>query len=192
LDIERGEVRPRSSGEAEPNPYPLGVTEPTPRGSGEAECIPQPSGEAETSLQPLGEAELSRRRQTERRPALCPRVRRGWPKGIGQDGGQPFALGRGGAGPKASGETEAGPLPSGEAGLAQRRRARRRPALCPRGPLPSGEAGLVQRRRARWNLTFVIRARNAAAPSSVLKFLTFDGSWFHLLGYPGIRSPTPP
>ena len=123
MDIKRGEVRPRSSGEAEPSPYPLGVTEPTPRGSGEAECIPQPSGEAET------------------------------------------ALGRGRAGPKASGETEA-------------------------SPLPSGEAGLVQRRRARRNLSFVIRARNAAALLSIQKFLTFDGYWFHLLGYPGIRSPT--
>jgi len=56
--------------------------------------------------------------------------------------------------------------------------------------LPSGEVGLVQRRRARRNLTFVIRARNAAAPLSVQKFLTFDGYWFRLLGYPGIRSPT--
>ena len=105
---------------------------------------------------------------------------------------------------------EAGPLPSGEAGLAQRRRARWRPALCPRGPLPSGEAGLVQkalgeteasplpsgeaglaqRRRVRQNLTFIIWARNATAALSVQKFLTFDGYWFHLLGYPGIRSPT--
>ena len=56
--------------------------------------------------------------------------------------------------------------------------------------MPSGEAGLAQRRRARWNLTFVIRARNTAAPLSVQKFLTFDGYWFHLLGYPGIRCPT--
>ena len=56
--------------------------------------------------------------------------------------------------------------------------------------MPSGEAGLAQRRRARRNLTFVIRARNAAAPLSVQKFLTFDGYWFHLLGYPSIRSPT--
>ena len=37
---------------------------------------------------------------------------------------------------------------------------------------------------------FVIRARNAAAPLSVQKFLTFDGYWFHLLGYLGVRSPT--
>ena len=56
--------------------------------------------------------------------------------------------------------------------------------------MPSGEAGLAQRRRARLNLTFVIWARNAAAPLFVQKFLTFDGYWFHLLGYPGIRSPT--
>ena len=57
--------------------------------------------------------------------------------------------------------------------------------------MPSGEAGLAQRRRARRNLTFIIRARNAAAPLSIQKFLTFDSYWFHLLGYPGIRSPTP-
>ena len=112
------------------------------------------------------------------------------PSGVERGGVYPSALGRGGAGPKASGETEASPLPSGEAGLAQRRRARRRPSLCPQGLLPSGEAVLVQRRRARRNLTFVIRARNTAAPLSVQKFLTFDGYWFHLLGYPGIRSPT--
>ena len=49
LDIERGEVRPRSLGETESSPCPLGVTEPTPWGLGEAESIPQPSGEAELS-----------------------------------------------------------------------------------------------------------------------------------------------
>ena len=27
-------------------------------------------------------------------------------------------------------------------------------------------------------------------PLSIQKFLTFDGYWFHLLGYPSIRSPT--
>ena len=55
--------------------------------------------------------------------------------------------------------------------------------------MPSGEAGLAQRRWERQNLTFVIQARNAVVPLSVQKFLTFDGYWFHLLGYPGIRSP---
>ena len=90
---------------------------------------------------PSGEAGLAQRRRARWRLALFPRARRGWPKGVGRDGGQPFVLGRGGAGPKASGE-------------------------------------------------FVIRARNAAAPMSVQKFLTFDGYLFHLLGYPGIRSPT--
>ena len=40
LDIERGEVHPRSSGEAETSPYPLGETEPAPRGSGKAETSP--------------------------------------------------------------------------------------------------------------------------------------------------------
>ena len=28
------------------------------------------------------------------------------------------------------------------------------------------------------------------APLSIQKFLSFGGYWFHLLGYPGIRSPT--
>ena len=53
----------------------------------------------------------------------------------------------------------------------------------------SGEAELPQRRRARRNQTPVVRARNATAPLSVQKFLSFGSYWFHLLGYPGIRSP---
>ena len=73
---------------------------------GRGGAIPKASGEAETSLQPSGEAELSRRRRAERRPALCPRARRGWPKGISRDGSQPFALGQGGAGLKVSSEME--------------------------------------------------------------------------------------
>jgi len=59
LDIERGEVRPRSSSEVESSPYPLGETEPAPRGSGKAESIPQPSGEARLARKASGEAETS-------------------------------------------------------------------------------------------------------------------------------------
>ena len=67
----------------------------------------------------------------------------------------------------------------------QRRRARRRLALSPRArPCPP------QRRRARRNQTPVVQARNATAPLSVQKFLSFGSYWFHLLGYPSIRSPT--
>ena len=85
--------------------------------------------------------------------------------------------------------------PSGEAEPSLRRSGEAEPS--PRGlgemesiPKPSGEVQLAQRRRARRNQTPVIRARNVAAPLSIQKFLTFDGYWFHLLEYPGIRSPT--
>ena len=77
--------------------------------------------------------------------------------------------------PQSSGETEPAPKASGETETS---------------PEPSGEAELPQRRRARRNQTPVLRARDATAPLSVQKFLSFDGYWFHLLGYPGIRSPT--
>ena len=66
-----------------------------------------------------------------------------------------------------------------------RRRARRRLALSPRA-----RQSYLQRHRARRNQTPVIRTRDVTAPLSVQKFLTFGGYWFHLLGYPGIRSPT--
>jgi len=66
LDIGRGEVRLRTSGEAEPSFDPLGEVEPSPRGSGEAEFIPQGSGEAE--------------------PSSSRWVRRSWPTGVGRGG----------------------------------------------------------------------------------------------------------
>ena len=55
---------------------------------------------------------------------------------------------------------------------------------------PSGEVELSQRRQARRNQTPVIRTRDVTALLCVQKFLTFGGYWFHLLGYPGIRSST--
>ena len=127
---------------------------------------PLGSGEAETIPQPSGETE----------PAL-----------------------------KASGETETSPVPSGEAephqrrqasrGLSlglrtrsspsKRRRARRRLILG-----PQVRPSLPQRRRARWNQAPIISVRGETTLLCVQKFLTFGGYWFHLLGYPGIRSPT--
>ena len=77
--------------------------------------------------------------------------------------------------PQPSGETEPAPKASGETETS---------------PEPSGEAELPQRHRARRNQTPVIRTRDITAPLSVQKFLTFGGYWFHLLGYPGIRSLT--
>ena len=74
MDIERGEVRPWTSGEVEPSFYPLGEAEPSPRGSGEAKSSPRGSGKAEPSPQPSSKAELFSSR----------RVRRSWPMGVGR------------------------------------------------------------------------------------------------------------
>ena len=145
---------------------PSGEAETNPYLLGETDPAPPGSGEAESIPQPSGETE----------PAL-----------------------------KASGETETSPVPLGEAephqrrqaswGLSlglrtrsspsKRRRARQRLILGPRArPSPP------QRRRARWNQAPVIPVRGEATLLCVQKFLTFGGYWFHLLGYPGIRSPT--
>ena len=75
--------------------------------------------------------------------------------------------------------------PSGEAEPPQRRRARRRLILGPQArPSPP------QRHRVRWNQDPVTPVRGEATLLCVQKFLTFGGYWFHLLGYPDIRSPT--
>ena len=106
---------------------------------------------------------------------------------------------------KAPGETETSPEPSGEAEPPQRRRARRSLSLGPRARPsppqrrrarrssslgPRARPSLPQRRRARQNRTPVARTRDETAPLCVRKFFTFGGYWSHLLGYPGIRSPT--
>ena len=85
---------------------------------------------------------------------------------------------------KASGETETSPEPSGEAEPPQRRWARRRLTLSPRA-----RQSYLKRHRERRNQTPVIRTRDETTLLCVQKFLTFGGYWFHLLGYPGIRSP---
>ena len=84
-----------------------------------------------------------------------------------------------------SGESETSPEPSGETVPAPKASGETETS-----PDPLGEAELPQRHRARRNQTPIVRARNATAPLFVQKFLSFDSYWFHLLGYPGIRSPT--
>ena len=97
----------------------------------------------------------------------------------------PYLLGETDPAPPGSGEAESIPQPSGET----------EPALKASGetetsPGPSGETEPTQRRRARWNQAPVIPVRGEATLLCVQKFLTYGGYWFHLLGYPGIRSPT--
>ena len=151
---------------------------------GEARSLP--SGETETNSYILGETD----------PA---------PLGSGEVESIPQPSGETEPALKASGETEISPVPLGEAephqrcqaswGLSlglrtrsspsKRRRAKRRLILSPRArPSPP------QRRRARWNQAPVIPVRGEATLLCIQKFLTFGGYWFHLLGYPGIRSPT--
>ena len=98
--------------------------------------------------------------------------------------------------PQPSGETEPALKASGETEFISRPSGETKPVPKASGeteinPEPSGEAEFIsQRRRARRNQTPVTRARDEMVPLCIQKFFTFGGYWFHLLGYPGIRSPT--
>ena len=126
-----------------------------------------PSGETETNSCLPGETDLA-------------------PPGSGEADFIPQPSGETEPALKASGETEFIPRPSGETEPTPKASGETEI-----NPEPSGEAEFIsQRRWARRNQTSVTRARDETAPLCVQKFFTFGGYWFHLLGYPGIRSPT--
>ena len=126
-----------------------------------------PSGETETNSYLSGETNLA-------------------PPGSGEAESIPQPSGETEPALKASGETEFIPWPSGET----------EPVPMASGETeinlePSGEAELSPKGIGRGGTKLLFtRTRDETAPLCVQKFFTFGGYWFHLLGYPGIRSPT--
>ena len=126
-----------------------------------------PSGETETNPYLLGETD----------PA---------PPGSGEAESIPQPSGKTEPALKASGETEFIPWPLGET----------EPIPIASGEMeinlePSGEAELSHKGVGRGGTKLMsLEQRMKRRPYASRSFFTFGGYWFHLLGYPGIRSPT--
>ena len=146
---------------------PSGETETNSYLSGETNLAPPGLGEAEPIPQPSGKTEPAFKAlgETEFIP---------WPSGEIEP--VPMASGEMEINLEPSSETEPVPMASGETEINLE---------------PSVEAELSPKGvgRGRTKLLFT-RTRDETMPLCVQKFFMFGGYWFHLLGYPGIRSPT--
>ena len=145
--------------------------------SGETETNSYLSGETDLAPPGLGEAESIPQPSDETEPAF---------KASGETEFIPWPSGETEPAFKASGETEFIPWPSGETEPVSMASGETEINLEPSGEAESSPKGVGARR----NQTPVTRTRDEMAPLCVQKFFTFGGYRFHLLGYPGIRSPT--